>query len=128
METLTTNGITITVETQYLSSHSSPQHGLFSFAYHITIVNGSPDTVQLLSRHWLIWDSDGRRREVNGAGVVGEQPIIGPGGHFAYHSFCELGTDMGKMSGSYRMERQRDKAQFEVTIPAFRMIVPARQN
>ena len=100
MEIFTTNGITVSVETQYMPFHSNPRRGKFIFGYHITIENGSLHTVQLLSRHWVICDSDGQVREVSGDGVVGLQPVLAPGESHAYDSYCDLGTEMGKMSGT----------------------------
>lgn len=128
METLTTNGITISVETQYLTAHSNPRAHKFLFGYRIMIENGSPHTVQLLRRHWVIQESDGQLREVEGEGVVGLQPILAPGEFHEYSSFCDLHTDIGKMSGTYLMVRRDNESLFEVTIPEFRLVAPARLN
>jgi ApaG protein len=152
MEILTTNGITVTVRTQYLPAHSEPRANKFIFGYHITIENGSPHTVQLLRRRWLIKDSNGIARRVEGDGVVGQQPIIKPGGVHEYTSFCNLTTEMGKMSGAYIMERRDEVAVpigkepsqkmeketedanlneeivFEVAIPEFKMTAPSKLN
>lgn len=128
MEILTTNGITITVETQYLPQHSDPKEGKFIFGYHITIENGSDYTVQLLRRHWFIYDGNGTIREVEGEGVIGQQPILQPGDHHQYASYCDLKTDLGKMRGTFLMIRHDDETYFDVPVPEFRMCMPARMN
>lgn len=128
METLTTNNITVSVETQYLAAHSNPREGKFIYGYHITIENGSPYTVQLLRRHWVIVDSSGTMREVEGDGVVGLQPVLGPGEVHGYSSFCNLDTEIGKMSGTYLMTRLDDQSLFEASIPEFKMVAPFKLN
>ncbi len=128
MEILTTNGITITVETQYLPQHSDPKEGTFIFGYHITIENGSEYTVQLLRRHWFIHDDIGTIREVEGEGVIGQQPILAPGQSHQYASFCDLKTDIGKMRGTFLMTRRDDGTYFDVLVPEFKMFMPARMN
>lgn len=128
MEILTTNGITITVETQYLPQHSDPKEGNFVFGYHITIENGSDHTVQLLRRHWFIHDAIGNIREVQGDGVIGQQPILEPGQVHQYASYCDLKTDMGKMRGTYLMTRRDDGTYFDVPVPEFKLFFPARMN
>lgn len=128
MEIAVTNGITVAVETNYLPSHSAPREGLYVFGYHITIENGSPHTVQLLRRHWYITDGAAQIREVEGAGVVGEQPILPPGERFEYASYCDLHTEIGKMRGTYLMTLVDEGAFFEVEIPEFRMIFPSKLN
>ncbi len=128
METLTTNNITVSVETEYLTAHSNPREGKYIFGYHITIENHSAYTVQLLRRHWIIQDSDGALREVEGEGVVGLQPVLAPGEVHGYSSFCNLDTEIGKMSGAYLMTRLDDGSQFDANIPEFRMIAPFKLN
>lgn len=123
-----THGIKISVETKFQSEHSVAEHRHFLFSYCITIENKSEYTVQLISRHWDIYDSSSEHSEVDGEGVVGEQPVLEPGELFEYESACSLTTDMGKMSGTYLMERKVDKARFHVTIPEFELIVPQRLN
>jgi len=128
METLTTNHITVSVETEYLAEHSNPRTGKYIFGYHITIENGSPHTVQLLRRHWLIQDACGTLREVEGEGVVGLQPVLAPGEVHGYSSFCNLDTDTGKMTGAYLMARTDDSSVFEASIPEFVMVAPFKLN
>ena len=100
----------------------------FVFTYKITIENRSENTIQLLSRHWDIYDAAYPKREVDGEGVVGKQPIIEPGQSHQYVSGCNLKSGFGKMKGSYLMEKVVDGEQFEVNIPEFAMIVPYRFN
>ncbi len=128
MEIAVTNGITVAVETNYLPNHSDPRISRYVFGYHIMIENGSMHTVQLLRRHWFITDGAAQVREVEGEGVVGEQPILAPGERYEYASFCDLNTELGKMRGNYLMSRYDEGALFEVEIPEFRMIVPSKLN
>lgn len=121
MVTSLTNGITVSVKAQYLPHHSNPREQRFLFGYHVTIENGSMFTVQLLRRHWFITDGMGQVREVEGEGVVGEQPVLAPGEQFEYTSYCDLTTEIGKMSGHYLMVSQEDEVSFEAEIPEFKM-------
>ena len=128
MITAVTQGIQITVRSTYQESYSRPEEHHFLFTYRITIENKSEYTVQLMRRHWKIFDSSGEYREVEGEGVVGQQPILMPGDVYEYESACNLTTDMGKMHGTYLMERQVDKLRFYVNIPEFEMVIPSRLN
>jgi len=128
MEISVTNGIRVAVETNYLPYHSDPREGKYLFGYHIMIENGSPHTVQLLRRHWFITDGAAQVREVEGEGVVGEQPVLLPGAHYEYASYCDLNTEIGKMRGTYLMTRQEDESLFEVEIPEFKMVAPSKLN
>ena len=128
MTTQVTQGIHITVRTIYQENYSRPGDNHFLFTYRITIENKSDYTVQLQRRHWHIHDSNGEHREVEGEGVVGQQPILMPGDIYEYESACNLSTDMGKMKGTYLMERSVDKLRFYVNIPEFEMIVPSKLN
>ncbi len=128
METKTTAGIKISVETFYQANQSHPFASHYFFAYRITIKNISDYTVQLKKRHWYIFDSNGIQSEVEGDGVVGEQPILLPGQSYQYVSGCNLTTAMGKMHGFYLMEREIDGKLFNVKIPEFLMIVPYKLN
>lgn len=123
-----THGIDISVETRFQREHSVVEHRHFLFSYRITIENISEYTVQLISRHWEIFDSSSEYSEVDGEGVVGEQPVLEPGEIFEYESACSLTTDMGKMCGTYLMERTIDKTRFKVIIPEFELITPQRLN
>ena len=96
-----TRGISVTVTPRYMPEESSPEQGRYFFAYTVEIINGSLDRVQLRSRYWKITDERGHVQEVRGAGVVGEQPVLGPGESFSYTSGCPLPTPSGTMQGTY---------------------------
>lgn len=128
MVTAITNGIKISVQTMYQDLDSSPETEHFMFAYRIVIENLSDYTIQLKRRQWFIFDSSGLQREVEGEGVVGEQPVINPGDEHAYVSACHLTTDIGSMKGNYLMTRLADQTDFTVDIPEFELIVPYRLN
>lgn len=126
MVTSITQGVKVSVETFFQPDYS--RKGEFVFAYRITIENKSEYTVQLLRRHWQIYDGIGVWRDVEGEGVVGETPIIEPGQMHQYVSGCHLTAPMGKMKGTYLMERTADGIYFDVTIPEFQMIAPFLYN
>lgn len=119
-----TRGIIVRVSVSYLPEQSEPQRGRWFWAYHIRIENESDETVQLLTRHWIITDGRGARHAVEGEGVVGEQPVIPPAGSFDYVSGCPLATPTGSMQGSYHMIAA-DGSTFDVAIPKFALIAPA---
>jgi ApaG protein len=118
-----THGIRVTVEPRYLQEESRPDEGRFFFAYTVEITNLTPDRVQLKSRHWRIIDGTGAMQEVRGPGVVGKQPVLGPGESFTYTSGCPLGTPDGTMEGSYTMASASGET-FHATIPAFSLDSP----
>jgi ApaG protein len=128
MPTTTTQGVTVTVTTNYLPDYSSPSQEHFAFAYRIDIRNNSGYTVKLLRRHWFISDANGTVREVEGEGVVGRQPVLEPGESHQYMSGCNLKSGMGKMQGTYLMERLGNGDNFQVNIPEFTLMVPYRMN
>ena len=128
MVTYTTDGVKVSVETIYQPEYSNPANYHFMFAYKVNIENTGSYAVRLLSRHWYIFDSNGAKREVEGEGVVGVQPIIEPGDSHEYVSGCNLKTDMGNMKGQYRMMRLLDNTFFDVQIPEFYLITPYRMN
>ena len=121
-------GVTVSVETFYQPEYSNPANNEFMFAYRITIENSNSYPVQLLRRHWYIFDATGSLREVEGEGVIGVQPKINPDTKYQYISGCNLKTEMGKMYGTYLMENLNSNKQFDVTIPAFEMTVPFKMN
>ena len=121
-------GVKISVETFYQPDHSNPQSSEFMFAYRITIENNNSFAVKLLRRHWFIFDSDSTHREVEGEGVIGNQPEINSGEKYQYISGCNLRTELGKMHGTYFMENLNNKKNFYVNIPAFEMTVPFKLN
>ncbi|MFM6975843.1 MAG: Co2+/Mg2+ efflux protein ApaG [Sphingobacteriaceae bacterium] len=128
MVTKITEGVKVSVETFYQSEYSNPENDHFMFAYRIRIENLGDYTVQLMRRHWHIFDSSGSVREVEGEGVVGEQPVIEPGDSHEYVSGCNLKTDMGSMKGTYQMRRLMDNQLLEVKIPEFHLIAPYKLN
>ncbi len=128
MQSIITQGIRVSVETFYQEKHSSPEEDRFVYAYRIHIRNESMDTVQLLRRHWYIRDSNNILREVEGDGVIGQQPIIEPGEHHEYVSWTNLLTDIGKMYGIFTMRKEDDESRIDVQIPEFTMVAPYRLN
>jgi ApaG protein len=122
-QSLTTDGVIVRVSPRFLPEQSDAEAGRWVWSYHIRIENIGERPVQLLRRHWIITDGEGRISEVDGEGVVGEQPLIAPGGSFDYISGCPLPTPSGEMAGAYLMER--DGECFRVQIPPFRLTLPA---
>lgn len=118
-----TRGIRIRVEPQYLEDQSSPEDGHFVWSYEVEINNDGTEAVQLKTRTWRITDGLGRTEEVRGPGVVGQTPVIPPGGSFNYTSGCPLKTPQGIMVGSYQMADEAGKL-FDVAIPAFSLDSP----
>jgi ApaG protein len=127
MSDTTTRGIRIQVESIYVEERSDPQESYFFFAYHVVISNVGHETAQLMSREWIITDSDGNVERVEGDGVVGEQPLLAPGQVFEYTSFCPLRTSMGSMQGSYLM-RPAGGESFRAEIAPFTLAVPGVVN
>lgn len=121
-------GIKVSVETFYQPEFSNPLQNEFMFAYQVTIENSNDFPVQLLSRYWHIFDSNGSMREVEGEGVVGVQPVIPPGEFYQYMSGCNLRSEMGRMHGTYLISNVHTGQTFNVIIPAFEMQVPFKMN
>lgn len=128
MITALTSGIKISVKCNYEEKFSNPENDVFLFSYDIEIENKNPFPIQLLKRHWYIWDSSSQRREVEGEGVIGIQPIIESGERYSYRSSCDFRTDTGKMCGHYIMKNLETQDDFEVTIPSFMLMVPHKLN
>lgn len=128
METLITHGVRVTVESFYQPGHSEPNRNRFLHVYNIRIENKNSFPIQLLKRRWLITESNGTSKIVEGDGVIGKQPMIETGKFHAYSSYSILSTDFGQMSGVYMMLRPEDNTAFEVTIPPFGLIVPSKLN
>jgi ApaG protein len=114
----TTRGIEVAVTPRFVPDRSSPENNQFFWAYTISITNRSKDTVQLKTRHWRITDANGRRQEVRGAGVVGEEPVLKAGEAFEYTSGVPLQTPSGFMAGTYGMVSAGGE-HFNIEIPAF---------
>jgi ApaG protein len=128
MATCVTHGIKISVESQYQELYSRPDQHLFYFSYHIRIENTGGYTVQLMRRHWYIFDAAGTGQEVEGEGVVGQQPTMNPGDVYEYESACNLNSEIGSMHGTYLFVREADGGTFEVQIPRFELIASHRLN
>lgn len=123
-----TEGIKVSVKTEYQVEYSSPLQAHYVFTYRITIENASEYTIQLLRRHWTIYDSNGTVRNAEGEGVVGQQPVLEPGEVYEYVSGCNLRSSMGKMMGTYLVERIMDGKRLFVKIPEFTMVAPFKLN
>lgn len=108
----------VEVRPEFLPEQSSPEHGIYAFAYTITITNAGTVAAQLISRHWTITDADGQIEEVKGLGVVGHQPLLQPGQSFQYTSGCRLRTASGTMEGSYFCVAE-DGERFDTPIAPF---------
>jgi len=115
--------IAVSAVPQYLADQSDENAGRFVFAYTITIRNPGNVTAQLISRHWIITDSQGLVQEVRGLGVVGAQPVLRPGESFEYTSGTAIATPVGTMRGSYQM-RSEDGVEFDAPIPEFTLSMP----
>lgn len=116
--------IQVSVETHYIASESDPEQNRYVFTYTITIINQGSVAARLLSRHWIITDSNGMTQEVRGDGVVGEQPYLTPGEGFRYTSGTVLDTPIGAMQGSYLM-RADDGTEFDAVIKPFSLADPS---
>jgi ApaG protein len=115
--------ITVTPKTQYLADQSDEAADRYVFAYTITIRNTGTATAQLISRHWIITDANGKVQEVKGLGVVGEQPKLAPGESYEYTSGAAIATPVGTMRGSYQMVAE-DGTKFDAPIPEFTLSIP----
>jgi len=118
-----TRNIRVHVETEYAPGRSDPTQSEWFFLYTIRLTNEGRETVQLLSRHWIITDATGQIEEVRGRGVVGKQPVLAPGESFEYTSGCKLKTPFGSMHGTYQMSTDGQE-RFDIEIPAFTMTEP----
>jgi ApaG protein len=120
----TTQGIRVTASAFYVPEESNPEEGQYKFGYLIHLANEGTQPAKLLSRHWIIIDAEGERREVKGLGVVGEHPSLKPGEEFKYTSTVPLPTNWGTMEGTYEMERP-DGTTFQAKISRFYLAIPA---
>lgn len=127
METETTRGVQVSVESFYLEEQSNPDAEQYAFAYRVRLKNVGAERVQLISRHWVITDSAGKVRHVKGPGVVGEQPQLDPGQEYEYVSGSQLESPMGTMEGTYQMVNDAGE-EFEIRIPVFTLSVPGTLN
>lgn len=127
VSTATTQGIRVTVTSQYLPDRSTPTNHEYVFSYTVRIANEGTETAQLKSRHWIITDGEGNVQEVKGDGVVGAQPTLKPGQSFEYTSGCALRTPRGTMHGTYQMVRE-DGERFDAVIAPFALALPHSLN
>lgn len=116
--------ITVTTHTSYIPEQSDSASQKFVWAYEITILNGTDEIIQLLTRCWKITEMSGKIEEISGPGVVGLQPLIKPGKRFTYSSFCQLTTPQGTMEGFFEMQNL-DEIHFNVNIPKFILSAPS---
>lgn len=128
MEACITRDIKVSVEVFYQPFQSRPKAEQYVFAYRVHIENLGRETVQLLRRHWFIVDSNGKKREVEGVGVIGKMPVLQPGESHQYDSWCPLSTAIGKMYGSFQMIVSATEESFDVQIPEFSLIAPFKEN
>ncbi len=127
MSDIITLGVRVQVTPSYVPERSAPEQGRYLFAYRIRVTNQGDRAVRLLRRHWFITDGLGHVEEVEGAGVVGETPLLRPGAAFEYTSFCPLPTPFGTMHGTYLMSAE-DGSEFEVEIGQFTLVAPGAVN
>ena len=118
-----TRGIEISVQSSYVPEQSVPDQHQWFFAYRVRLHNGGTETVQLMTRHWVISDANGTVQEVSGPGVIGKQPTLEPGQSFEYTSACPLGTAFGTMHGSYQMVVAGGE-EFDAEIAPFTLAAP----
>ena len=118
-----TRHIRVRVEAEYAPEQSLPMHNRWFFRYTVAVANEGPHDVQLVSRHWIITDAAERTEEVRGLGVVGQQPVLGPGERFVYTSGCPLPTPTGTMHGTYRVVTREGEG-YDVEIAPFRLEAP----
>jgi ApaG protein len=123
----TTRGIRVQVKSAYLPERSSPKDSTYVFMYNVRISNLGAQTAQLVSREWIITNAEGEVERVKGSGVVGEKPVLPPGGSFEYTSYCPLKTKVGSMHGTYQMVTAEGE-QFEAVIAPFTLAVPNSLN
>lgn len=123
----TTRGIRIQIRSEFVPERSSPRDSSYLFQYHVRISNVGAETAQLISREWIITNAEGEVERVKGPGVIGEQPVLPPGGSFEYTSYCPLKTAVGSMQGSYQMITPAGE-RFDALIAPFTLAVPNALN
>ena len=121
------NNIKIDIKSEFVPELSNNEDSLFYFSYKVSIHNLGINKVQLLSRHWNIKDGLGRKKAINGEGVIGKKPIIDPGESYKYKSYCPLKTEFGSMDGFYTMKDEEGNL-FKTSIPHFGLISPEKIN
>jgi ApaG protein len=116
--------VSVVSRSSYVAAQSDPINHKFLWSYEITIKNESDEIVQLLNRRWIITDKSGKVESIQGAGVIGLQPLIKPGKEFSYTSYCQLVTPQGTMEGTYEMQTLEEQ-HFNVDIPKFILSAPS---
>jgi len=122
MPSAVTRGVRVEVTPRFEKEQSDPERNYYFFSYHVTITNDGEERVQLISRHWIITNGEGKVEEVKGPGVVGEQPVLEAGESFDYTSFCPLKTPTGTMQGTYQMVTRPGES-FDAQIPHFSLMM-----
>jgi ApaG protein len=128
IKTAITQGVKVTAYPKYIPDESKPLEGRFFHAYRITIQNNSANTIQLLKRHWNIYDTIGGMRSIQGEGVVGETPVLKKGDTYSYTSCCPLSSSIGYMDGFFQFVDLQTENQFTVKIPHFDLLMPGVFN
>ena len=128
MNTITTEGVKITVTTHFRADLSQVNESRFFFNYRVEMENMNESPVQLIHRDWYIFDSLNAPNTVSGQGVVGEQPILKPGQTYAYTSGCELTSELGRMRGFYTFQNQISGEMLQIMIPTFDLVYPSKLN
>ncbi len=123
-----TNGIKISVSSNFEGTSYRNYRLYYAFSYQVTIENQSNETVQLLERHWKIYDSLNKTEIVEGSGVIGKKPILKPSEKYTYQSNCFLSSPIGAMNGFYNMVNFANTKTFKVFIPTFQLMVPNISN
>ena len=126
--TAITKGVSVSVEVTYQPQHSDARIPRYVFSYRVTIENQTQTAIQLLRRNWTIFESDGTKRNVEGAGVVGEQPVIEGGETYEYTSWCPIQNKIGYMQGTYLVKNEKSGDFFDITIPRFQLVLPNQLN
>jgi len=128
MSESTTQGVRIRATAFFVPERSAPERGEYFFAYRMEITNTGDQLVRLMTRHWVITDGQGKVEEVRGDGVIGSQPLLGPGESFAYTSACPLSPAVGTMEGSYHMDYEEAEGGFDALIAPFTLAAPYALN
>lgn len=114
---------TVKVAVTFIAEQSDIEHNEYAFAYHVTIINTGNVSAQLISRHWVVTEADGEKKEIKGLGVVGAQPLLKPAEHYAYTSGTLINTPVGEMHGTYQMVAE-DGTKFDAVIAPFSLAMP----
>lgn len=128
MDTKLTEGVEVAVEANYQEEFSKPSEDQFVYAYRVVINNFTNELLKVQARHLFVFDSMGKKREIKGEGVVGDQPVIDSMDYYEYVSACNLKSEMGKIGGYYLVENLSNNNTFKIQIPEFQLIAPQILN